>query len=107
MTPSNSRAILNLLGADTAATLSAETVVVRYPASSRCTAPIPSRPAPGLGPGYDAGAAATPMGSKTAWGYNVDFSWVYDGTLIPGWQVIPESTTSRPSRAARRTRRAS
>ncbi|MFX5634211.1 DUF1302 family protein, partial [Acinetobacter baumannii] len=24
------------------------------------------------------------------YGYNFDFSWVYDGSVIPGWQVIPE-----------------
>jgi hypothetical protein len=30
------------------------------------------------------------VGSKTSWGFNFDVSWVYDGTLIPGWQVIPE-----------------
>lgn len=90
MTPSNSRAILNLLGADTA-TLSAETVVVRYPGLKQMYGADPiSAGAWGWGQEYDAGAAATPMGSKTAWGYNVDFSWVYDGTLIPGWQVIPE-----------------
>jgi len=25
-----------------------------------------------------------------SWGYNFDFSWVYDGTVIPGWQLVPE-----------------
>jgi hypothetical protein len=30
------------------------------------------------------------VGDKLSAGYNLDFSWVYDGSLIPGWQVIPE-----------------
>lgn len=30
------------------------------------------------------------VGDKTSYGYNLDFSWSYDGTLIPGWQVSPE-----------------
>ena len=29
-------------------------------------------------------------GTKTSAGFNFDFSWVYDGSLIPGWQVVPE-----------------
>ena len=39
---------------------------------------------------FDPSAAPEAVGSKTSWGYNFDFSWVYDGTLIPGWQVVPE-----------------
>ena len=31
-----------------------------------------------------------PTGTKTSSGINLDFSWTYDGTLIPGWQVVPE-----------------
>ena len=33
---------------------------------------------------------SVPVGDSTSWGYNFDFSWVYDGTLIQGWQVVPE-----------------
>jgi hypothetical protein len=44
----------------------------------------------GWGQEFDPSAAPQAVGSKTSWGYNFDFSWVYDGTLIPGWQVVPE-----------------
>jgi hypothetical protein len=30
------------------------------------------------------------VGTKTSSGINFDFSWVYDGTVLPGWQVVPE-----------------
>jgi hypothetical protein len=30
------------------------------------------------------------VGTKNSWGYNFDFSWTYDGKIIPGWQVTPE-----------------
>lgn len=33
---------------------------------------------------------ATSAGSKNSWGYVMDFSWAYDGTLLPGWRVTPE-----------------
>jgi hypothetical protein len=36
------------------------------------------------------GGGAAGAGSPTSWGYNFDFSWVYDGTVIPGWQLVPE-----------------
>jgi hypothetical protein len=31
-------------------------------------------------------------GTGTSWGYTMDFSWTYDGKLIPGWQVTPGMT---------------
>ncbi|AVS84674.1 DUF1302 domain-containing protein [Paracidovorax avenae] len=90
VTPSNGQWLLDLLGASTA-TLMAETVVVRYPHLKQLYGADPiSAGAWGWGQESDAGASPSPMGSKTAWGYNLDFSWVYDGTVIPGWQVIPE-----------------
>jgi len=91
MTPSNSQGMLNLLGANTA-TLSAEAVVVRYPKLQQMYGGVDPVSAGGWGWGqeFDAAGTPTPMGSKTSWGYNVDFSWVYDGTIIPGWQVVPE-----------------
>jgi len=90
MTPSNAGAVLKALGADTA-TLMAEAVVVRYPHLKQMYGGDPiSAGAWGWGQEFDPTASATPMGSKTSWGYNFDFSWVYDGTLIPGWQVVPE-----------------
>jgi hypothetical protein len=33
-------------------------------------------------------------GTKNSLGYTVDFQLVYDGTVIPGWQVIPGCTFS-------------
>ncbi|MGJ7498011.1 DUF1302 domain-containing protein [Variovorax sp. RT4R15] len=90
MTPSNSGGLLKLLGASTA-TLMAEAVVVRYPNLKQTYGGDPiSAGGWGWGQEYDSAGSPTPMGTKTSMGYNVDFSWVYDGTLIPGWQVIPE-----------------
>jgi len=90
MTPSNAGPVLKILGADTA-TLMAEAVVVRYPHLKQMYGDDPiAAGAWGWGQEFDPTAAPTPMGSKTSWGYNFDFSWVYDGTLIPGWQVVPE-----------------
>jgi len=90
MTPSNAGAVLKALGADTA-TLMAEAVVVRYPNLRQMYGNDPvSAGAWGWGQDFDPTASPAPMGSKTSWGYNFDFSWVYDGTLIPGWQTVPE-----------------
>ena len=90
MTPSNAQWLLNVLGADTA-TLSAEAVVVRYPSLKPMYGVDPIS-AGGWGWGQETNAAGTPVatGTRTSWGYNLDFSWVYDGSLVPGWQVIPE-----------------
>ena len=30
------------------------------------------------------------VGTALSYGYNFDFSWVYDGSVISGWQVVPE-----------------
>jgi len=96
LTPSDYGPILNFLHADTA-TLLAEAVAIRYPHLQSQYQGIPV--AAGLwGWGYDTTAstlatgASTPagVGSATSYGYNFDFSWVYDGTVIPGWQVVPE-----------------
>ncbi|WQD80838.1 DUF1302 domain-containing protein [Paraburkholderia kururiensis] len=90
LTPSNAHTILKLLGADTA-TLMAEAVVVSYPGLKQYYGKDPiSAGAWGWGQEYDANGTPRPVGTKTSWGYNLDFSWVYDGKLIPGWQVIPE-----------------
>lgn len=90
MTPSNATPVLNFLGAETA-TLMVESVVVGYPTLKRSYGGDPiAAGAWGWGQQFDPNGSPTSVGSKTSWGYNVDFSWVYDGTLIPGWQVIPE-----------------
>ena len=90
LTPSVGGGILKALGADTA-TLLAELAVIHYPGLQQSYGGDPIS-AGGWGWGQEFDPAATPqaMGSKTSWGYNFDFSWVYDGTLIPGWQVVPE-----------------
>lgn len=90
LTPSTGGAILKALGADTA-TLLAESVVIRYPGLKKSYGGDPiSAGGWGWGQEFDPTASPTPMGSRTSWGFNFDFSWVYDGTVIPGWQVIPE-----------------
>lgn len=96
LTPSDHKPLLDFLHADTA-TLLAEAVVIRYPNLKKQYQGVPV--AAGLwGWGYDSTAntiatgAGTPagVGSATSYGYNFDFSWVYDGTVLPGWQVVPE-----------------
>lgn len=90
LTPSVGGAILNALGADTA-TLLAEAVVIRYPGlQNHYGNSLVSAGGWGWGQETDPTAAPQAVGSKTSWGYNFDFSWVYDGTVVPGWQVVPE-----------------
>ena len=90
LTPSIGGGVLKALGADTA-TLMAEAVVVRYPKLQRSYGGDPvSAGAWGWGQEFDPAGAPQSVGSRTSWGYNFNFSWVYDGTLVPGWQVVPE-----------------
>jgi hypothetical protein len=90
LTPSVGAPVLNALGASTA-TLLAEAVVISYPGLKR-TYGGDAISAGGWGWGQETNPAASPVpvGDKTSWGFNFDFSWVYDGTLISGWQVVPE-----------------
>lgn len=96
LTPSDHATILNALGANTA-TLLAETVVIRYPSLKKSYQGIPVA-AGGWGWGYstteeaDRTAFGVPpeAGTRTSSGFNFDFSWVYDGTVLPGWQIVPE-----------------
>lgn len=97
LTPGDHGPILNFLGADTA-TLLAEAVMVRYPdlKSTYGGSPVASAlwtwgglTAAEIGASMGSGAMPS-VGDKNSWGYNLDFSWTYDGTLIPGWQVTPE-----------------
>ncbi|MES2259348.1 MAG: DUF1302 domain-containing protein [Pseudomonadota bacterium] len=96
LTPSDHGPILDLLGANTA-TLLAEAVLVRYPDLQSQYQGVPVA-AGGWGFGYDTTVnadrtgAGVPgaAGTRNSYGYNFDFSWVYDGSLIPGWQVVPE-----------------
>ena len=90
MTPGNARPVLDFLRADTA-TLLAEAVVISYPnLKQKYGNDLVAAGGWGWGNEFDPAATPESMGSKTSWGYNFDFSWVYDGTLIPGWQVVPE-----------------
>ncbi|MFO1268496.1 MAG: DUF1302 domain-containing protein [Rubrivivax sp.] len=96
LTPGDHGGFLKLLGASTA-TLLAEAVVIHYPGLKSQFArnapdgtPVVQLPAAGLWNwSDDGGATVYGAGTKTSWGYNFDFSWVYDGTVIPGWQVTP------------------
>jgi hypothetical protein len=93
MTPSNAGGFLKLIGASTA-TLLAEAVVVGYPKLKQSYGgDLVAAGGWGWGNELAANAATNqqvPMGSRYSGGFNIDFSWVYDGTLIPGWQVVPE-----------------
>ncbi|MBT0961619.1 DUF1302 domain-containing protein [Denitromonas iodatirespirans] len=103
LSPGDHGAILDFLGADSGLLL-AEAAVVKYPnlpknyVTGAGSWPIASgawfwgaltandsffTPAPFAG-------SVPSEGTRTSWGYNVDFSWTYDGSLIPGWQVTPE-----------------
>lgn len=91
MTPSDYGGILNALGGAQTATLMIEAVAIKYPGLKRSYNGVPvGAGAWGWGTENDPTAAATAVGTKTSWGYNLDFSWVYDGSVIPGWQVVPE-----------------
>ena len=90
ITPNTAGYVLKALGADTA-TLMAEAVVIRYPNLQPSYGGDPiSAGAWGWGQEFDPAGTPEAVGTKTSWGYNFDFSWTYDGTLIPGWQVTPE-----------------
>lgn len=90
LTPSTGGGILKLLGADTA-TLLSELVVISYPNLKQSYGgDLITAGGWGWGQLTDPTAAPQAKGSRTSAGINLDFSWVYDGTVIPGWQVIPE-----------------
>jgi hypothetical protein len=81
--------LLRALGAQTA-TLLAEAVVIRYPNLQQTYGGDPiSAGGWGWGTETDPTAAPVPVGTKTSSGINFDFSWVYDGTAVPGWQMTP------------------
>lgn len=91
MTPSDYGGVLSALGGAQTANLILEAVMIRYPNLK----PYYSGEAVAAG-GWAWGLENNPangveaVGTKNSWGFNVDFSWVYDSTLIPGWQVTPE-----------------
>lgn len=90
LTPGNAGGFLDFLGASTATFLS-ELVVIRYPKLQ------PSYDGDPVAAGYwgwgqetDPTAAPAAVGTRTSTGINFGFSFTYDGTLIDGWQVVPE-----------------
>lgn len=96
LSPNSHGAFLDLVKADTGNFLG-EFVAIRYPGLQRSYGGVPVA-AGAWGWGYETTVQAdmtgfgtpAPVGSKTSYGYNFDFSLVYDGTVIPGWQVVPE-----------------
>lgn len=96
LTPSDYGTILKLLGANTA-TFMAEGVMIHYPNLKSQYNGVPIA-AGGWGWGYQSTEAVNAtgfnvpdgVGSKTSTGFAMDFSWIYDGNVIPGWQMIPE-----------------
>lgn len=95
MTPGDYGGILKALGNADTATQLAEAAVVKYPGLQS------SYGGNSVAAGYwgwlltgdqvvSSNFAPPAVGSSTSWGYNLDFSWTYDGKLIPGWQVTPE-----------------
>lgn len=91
MTPGDYGGILKALGNASTATFMIEGVASYYPKLKKYygTEPVGA----GVwawGQEYNLGNTAEAVGDKLSWGYNLDFSWTYDGNLIPGWQVTPE-----------------
>jgi hypothetical protein len=96
MTPSDYGWLLHLLGNADTATLMAEAAFIDYPGLKSSYQGVP------VGAGYWGWGFDTPgasgfttgqagqKGTAFSWGYNVDFSWTYDGTLMKGWQVTPQ-----------------
>lgn len=104
LTPGDHGWALHLLGADTA-TLLAEAVGIRYAGvnskkkyvrTSEDGVPVMQAPSALLNfwkkDDPNLGAITGSEGTEYSAGYIVDFSWVYDGKIIPGWQVVPGVT---------------
>jgi len=90
LTPDVGGGMLKALGADTA-TLLFEAVAIGYPGLKQTYGGDPvSAGGWGWGQETDPNGTPVPTGTKNSWGFNFDFSWVYDGTVIPGWQLVPE-----------------
>ncbi len=91
MTPSDYGGILKALGNASTATLMVEGVATYYPKLKKFYNGEPIGAGVwGWGQEYNLAGTAEAVGDKLSTGFNLDFSWVYDGNLIPGWQVIPE-----------------
>jgi hypothetical protein len=90
LTPDTASTVLRLLGADSG-TLLAEAVAIRFPhLQSQYGDDLISAGGWGWGQENSPNGMPRSVGTRNSSGVNFDFSWVYDGTLIPGWQVVPE-----------------
>ncbi len=91
MTPGDYGGILKALGGASTATLLVEGVATYYPKLKKFYGAEPIGAGVwGWGQEFNLANNAEAVGDKLSTGFNFDFSWVYDGSLIPGWQVIPE-----------------
>lgn len=107
ITPANYPLILRGLGNASAANLSLELGLTKYPGVSSSGEivrtvngqQVVQVPAAGyitwLNDPSSASASPIGVGTSTSAGAVVDFNWTYDGTLIHGWQVTPGATYSR------------
>jgi hypothetical protein len=90
LTPDTASGVLGFLRADSG-TLLAEAVAIRFPdLQQRYGDDLVSAGAWGWGQEYSPNGTPKAVGTRNSSGVSMDFSWVYDGTLIPGWQVVPE-----------------
>lgn len=90
LTPDTATTALKWLGADTG-TLLVEAVAIRFPhLENSYGGDLISSGGWGWGQEYSAAGVPVAVGTRNSSGINFDFSWVYDGTIIPGWQVVPE-----------------
>lgn len=91
MTPGDYGSILKALGNASTATLMVEAVATYYPKLKKFYGNDPVGAGVwGWGQEFSLNNNPESVGDKLSWGYNLDFSWTYDGNLIPGWQVTPE-----------------
>ncbi len=91
LSPSDNPTILHLLGNADTATLMAEAAMVDYPGLQSQYNGVPVS-ASYWGYGFENASSpfvAQAKGTAMSWGYNLDFSWTYDGTLLHNWQVTP------------------
>nr|WP_314607618.1 DUF1302 domain-containing protein [uncultured Janthinobacterium sp.] len=90
LTQDTASTLLDLLHADSG-TFLGEAVAIRFPdLQQQYGGDLVSAGAWGWGQEYTAAGTPKPVGTRNSSGVSMDFSWVYDGTLIPGWQVVPE-----------------
>lgn len=107
ITPANYPMILKGLGGASAANLSMEMSVTKFPGVNGNSpvyttingVAVKQVASAGyvtwLNNASSANAQAIGVGTSTSAGAVIDFNWTYDGSLIKGWQVTPGATYSR------------